>query len=283
VLKKDASPGMLTAPALRRWVSAFLFTVLCGWVPAAAADHHEASGDSGHGKARVAGSICEAQELKALAAERPDVRIEIPAEFDKAFPSLSACRSHELAWDESAPGPMQPIPFSHKHHAGEFEIPCLYCHSGTDRSPSAGVPSVELCMGCHSQFSYNYDQELEGIRILKEHWGHSYVKSDDGKWQIQPRDESQAKPIEWQQIHREPEHVQFRHNPHVAAGIDCNYCHGNLRSDNPVKVEEIDKLYLVPDTRWWKYGLPTQKLEMGWCVDCHRENEATQDCYACHY
>jgi hypothetical protein len=109
------------------------------------------------------------------------------------------------------------------------------------------------------------------------------VKSDDGKWQIQPRDESQAKPIEWQQIHREPEHVQFRHNRHVAAGIDCNYCHGNLRSDNPVKVEEIDKLYLVPDTRWWKYGLPTQKLEMGWCIKCHRENGASQDCLTCHY
>ena len=62
-----------------------------------------------------------------------------------------------------APGPHQPIPFSHKHHAGEFEIDCLYCHSGTDRSRAAGVPSVELCMGCHAQFPAEYD-ELEGIR-----------------------------------------------------------------------------------------------------------------------
>ncbi len=275
---------MLTASALRRLVVASLFTILGAGLPAAAADEQAAEhGGNGHGPTLVAGSICEAQELKALAAERPDVRIEIPSEFDKPFPSLSACRSHELAWDEAAPGPMQPIPFSHKHHAGEFEIPCLYCHSGTDRGPAAGVPSVELCMGCHGQLSTDYDQELEGIRILKEHWGHSYVKGDDGQWQIQPRDPAQARPIEWQQIHRLPEHVQFRHNRHVAAGLDCNDCHGNLRSEDPVKVEEIDKLYLVPDTRWWKYGLPTQKLEMGWCIQCHRENGASQDCLTCHY
>jgi hypothetical protein len=48
-------------------------------------------------------------------------------------------------------------------------------------------------------------------------------------------------------------------------------------------VEQLDKLYLVPETRWWQYGLPTQKLEMGWCVMCHRDNGASQDCLTCHY
>jgi hypothetical protein len=36
---------------------------------------------------------------------------------------------------------VQSIPFSHKHHAGLYRIDCQYCHSGTDRSPAAGVPS----------------------------------------------------------------------------------------------------------------------------------------------
>jgi hypothetical protein len=207
------------------------------------------------GDVLVAGSICEAQELRALAASRPDVQIQIPEEFDKAFPSLSACRSHELAWDDAAPGPRQPIPFSHAHHAGQYAIPCQYCHSGTDRSPEAGVPSVELCMGCHSQFSSDYD-ELEGIRILKQHW-----------------EEKQT--IQWERIHRLPEHVQFKHNRHVAAGLDCQRCHG--------PVQEMHKLSLVPDTVWWPYGLPAKKLEMGWCITCHREQGASQDCLTCHY
>ncbi len=278
---------MKTAPPARRIGFAVLLAAAVvgasiALPEAGSAESAEAEHPNGDGPALVAGSICEAHELRALAAERPGTRIEIPPQYNKPYPSRSACRSHELAWDDSAPGPRQPIPFSHKHHAGEYEIPCQYCHSGTDRSQAAGVPSVETCMGCHGQLALDYDQEFEGIRILKEHWGHSYV-NDNGTWKLQPRDESKAKPIQWVQVHRLPEHVQFRHNRHVKRGLDCNQCHGNLRQEAPVKVEDLDKLYLVPDTLWWKYGLPTQKLEMGWCIKCHRENEASQDCLTCHY
>ena len=110
-------------------------------------------------------------------------------------------------------------------------------------------------MGCHSQFPPEYDQ-LEGIAILKEHW-------------------EKKKPIEWQQIHRLPEHVKFRHNRHMAAGLECQRCHG--------PVEEMDRVYLVPDTGW-KYLVPAAKLEMGWCVQCHESNggQATLDCMRCH-
>jgi hypothetical protein len=110
-------------------------------------------------------------------------------------------------------------------------------------------------MGCHAQFPAGYD-EFEGIRVLKEHW-------------------EDKRPIEWEQIHRLPEHVQFRHNRHVAAGIDCQRCHG--------PVEEMDKLYLTADTVWWPWLLPSGKLEMGWCIQCHRQNDASQDCLTCHY
>lgn len=203
----------------------------------------------------LANSVCEAQELKARKALDPSLEIEIPPQFDALFPTLDACRSHELAWDDSAPGPRQPIPFSHRHHAGVFEIDCLFCHAGTDRSASAGVPSVELCMGCHAHFPAEYD-ELEGIQILKQHW-------------------EERRTIEWQQIHRLPEHVQFQHQAHVRAGIACQTCHG--------PVEELDKLYLVPDTQIGPSGIPTRKLEMGWCINCHRDQGASQDCFTCHY
>ena len=205
---------------------------------------------------RVAHSVCEAQELKALQAEDPHLEIEIPSEFDTPWPTLSACRTYTGAQDPEAPGPEQPIPFSHKHHAGEYEIECLYCHSGTDRSQAAGVPSVETCMGCHSLFPASYDREFEGIRDLKQYW-------------------ENQEPIPWQQIHRLPEYVQFRHNRHIRAGFECQECHG--------PVEELDKLYMTPDTKWWPWLLPTAKLEMGWCVQCHRENGASQDCLMCHY
>ena len=204
----------------------------------------------------TATSICDAHRLKAMKELDPRIEIIIPEEYDKQWPSKAACDSHDGAWDEEAPGPMQPIPFSHKHHAGDYQMDCQYCHAGTDRSGAAGVPSVELCMGCHLQFPAEFDT-LEGIQILKQHW-------------------EEKRPIEWVQIHRLPEHVQFKHNRHIAAGVECQTCHG--------PVEQMDKLSLVPDPSWW-YLVPVAKLEMGWCIQCHRENnqQASQDCLVCHY
>jgi hypothetical protein len=211
--------------------------------------------DAGTAEKLVASSVCEAQELKARQAREPQLEIEIPAEFQQLWPTAHACRSYAAASDPDAPGPLQPIAFSHKHHAGTYKIDCQYCHSNTDVSPSAGVPSVALCMGCHSQFPASYD-EFEGIRVLKQHW-------------------EEKRPIEWEQVYRLPEYVQFRHNRHIQAGFQCQTCHG--------PVEEMDKLYMTSDTRWWPWLLPTKKPEMGWCIDCHRQNGASQDCYTCHY
>jgi hypothetical protein len=169
-----------------------------------------------------------------------------PKSSDAAYAAQAA------AEDPNTPGPIQPIPFSHKLHAGEYKIDCLYCHTGTDESRMAGVPSVELCMGCHSQFG----QDLAGVQTLKKHW-------------------DEKKPIEWVQVHWVPNYVKFRHNRHVAAGVECQRCHG--------PVETMDKIQLTSDTIWWPWLLPSSKLEMGWCINCHRENQASQDCLTCHY
>jgi hypothetical protein len=205
-----------------------------------------------------AASVCEAHALKAQKAADPGLEIEIPAEFDKEYPTAEACASHAAALDPTTPGTVQPIPFSHKHHAGEWQIDCQYCHSGTDRSRAAGVPAVGLCMGCHSQFPAEYDQ-LSGIQTLKKAW-------------------EDQRSIQWVQIHRLPEHVKFQHQAHVRRtdlGINCQTCHG--------PVETMDKVQLTSDTKWWPWALPTKKLEMGWCVMCHRQNGASQDCLTCHY
>ena len=240
-------PRFCHLPTTLVGIAAFAVAGFAALLPVLAAD--------AGAEALVATSVCEAQELRALQEADPELEIEIPQEFDTPWPSRAACLSHEAALDEDTPGLVQPIPFSHKHHAGTFQIDCQYCHSGTDRSRAAGVPSVELCMGCHSQFPASYD-ELSGIRTLKEHW-------------------ENREPIEWLQIHRLPEHVKFRHNRHIAAKVECQQCHG--------LVQEQDKIVMLKDTKYWPWGLPTQTLEMGWCVQCHREKKASQDCYTCHH
>ena len=118
------------------------------------------------------------------------------------------------------------------------------------------MPSLEVCMGCHAQFAPAYD-ELAGIRTLRDHWG-------------------RKEPVLWKQIHRSPEHVQFRHNRHTAkVQLECQTCHG--------RAEQLDKIYMTADTKRWPWGLSTTKLQMGWCVQCHRQQFVSQDCNTCHY
>ena len=47
--------------------------------------------------------------------------------------------------------PEQPVPYSHKLHAGDLGIDCRYCHVGVERSPVAMVPATTTCMNCHTQ------------------------------------------------------------------------------------------------------------------------------------
>src|SRR5580658_9483584 len=50
---------------------------------------------------------------------------------------------------------VQPVPFSHRHHANELGIDCRYCHAGVEQSSFAGLPPTETCMTCHSQIWTN--------------------------------------------------------------------------------------------------------------------------------
>ncbi len=86
----------------------------------------------------------------------------------------------------------------------------------------AGVPSVELCMGCHAQFG----GDLGGVQTLTKHW-------DD------------KQPVPWDQIYRLPEYVKFRHNRHVAVGVPCQRCHGPVETMDKVSAHERHHLVAV--------------------------------------
>src|SRR5436190_5072626 len=55
-----------------------------------------------------------------------------------------------LPGDTQGYEPVQPIAYSHRLHAGELQLPCLYCHSNADKSRYAGIPALNVCMNCHS-------------------------------------------------------------------------------------------------------------------------------------
>jgi hypothetical protein len=99
----------------------------------------------------------------------------------------------------------QPVAFDHRHHVRDDGIDCAYCHSSAWRTSTAGIPSTDLCMGCHSQV-WNQSPMLEPVR-------RSYFS---------------GKPIPWNRVHRLPDFVFFNHSIHVNKGVGCVTCHGRV-------------------------------------------------------
>ena len=99
----------------------------------------------------------------------------------------------------------QPIPFSHKHHVGDVALDCRYCHATVEHAASAGFPSTQVCLNCHSQLFANAPL----LAPLRE-------------------SEKSGRPIEWARVHRLPDFVYFDHGIHVNKGVACIECHGRV-------------------------------------------------------
>jgi len=141
--------------------------------------------------------------------------------------------------------PEQPIKFSHKLHAGENQIACVYCHSGVEKSKHANIPSANVCMNCHMYIQ-------EGPQYGKEEISKIYAALD-----YNPETRvygNNTTPIQWIRVHSLPDHAYFNHSQHVTVGkVECTTCHG------PIEEMEVVSQY--------------SPLTMGWCIDCHRTTE----------
>jgi hypothetical protein len=137
--------------------------------------------------------------------------------------------------------PKQPLPFYHVVMVGKG-IPCLYCHADAMKSSSAGIPSVEKCMGCHNYIG----TDLPAVQKLSGYWRNQ-------------------QPIPWVRVYRLPRFVYFTHEVHIAQGLSCERCHG--------------------DVAHMKVVTAAEKVNMGWCLNCHEKQpnaEQLKDCVVCH-
>ena len=124
----------------------------------------------------------------------------------------------------------QPVPFSHKHHVAGIGIDCRYCHTSVETSSFAGLPPTDTCMSCHSQIWISSPM-LEPVRA-------SFRTNT---------------PLRWTRVHDLPDFVYFDHSIHIAKGIGCSTCHG-----------QVDQMPMM-----WRENT----LLMEWCLGCHREPE----------
>jgi len=140
-------------------------------------------------------------------------------------------------------GITQPLAYSHKTHIETAGLSCADCHATVQTSSAATIPNLDVCGTCHS--GQPISQSPEELKLLE------FVK--------------RAETIPWQRVYRVPDHVYFSHRRHVVkAGLDCTTCHGNVND----------------------FALPVSSqfllLTMENCMKCHRENNVTNDCLACH-
>lgn len=174
------------------------------------------------------------------------------------MPNLSAVHlpGNELGYE-----PTQPIAFSHRLHAGELQVSCLYCHSGAEKSRHAGIPSANVCMNCHRFVTAPFGAvRAEDEQAKKENRAPRRIVSPEIQKiydalalnaQLQPDPGKRPAPIAWTKVHNLPDFVYFDHRPHVNAGVACQTCHG--------PVEAMERVRQMQD------------LSMGWCVNCHRD------------
>jgi hypothetical protein len=212
---------------------------------------------------------------------RPITAVALAAALAVSLVTLAAAL--RLPGNNQGYEPVQPIAYSHKLHAGDLQIQCMYCHSGADKSRHAGIPAMSVCMNCHSGVSASLAavQQEEKAAAEEKRVANTIISPELQKLYdamalddtLFPIPDETPTPIAWRRIHKLPDFVYFDHRAHITASVQCQQCHG------PIEAMERVRQY--------------ETLSMGWCVNCHREaNEtgvagrqvhASIDCVTCHY
>lgn len=169
--------------------------------------------------------------------------------------------------------PVQPVPFSHRLHAGELELDCRYCHAQVEVSAVASVPPTQVCMNCH-QLVMRDSEKLAVIRDSME----------------------SGQPVEWIRVHKTPEYAYFDHSVHIGAGVGCSSCHGDIRSMEvvtqmkPLSMAWCLECHRNPDLHLrtrdqitnttWKPG----KNQLAFAAEVIEERriQPPEECTACH-
>ncbi len=169
--------------------------------------------------------------------------------------------------------PEQPVPFSHKIHAGQLGLDCQYCHTQVTESKYANIPATQTCMNCHGQILTDSDD----LALVNESW-------------------ETGKPIEWVRVHMLPDYAYFNHAAHVNVGVGCESCHGRVdRMEVVYQAEPLSMSWCLDCHREpEKHVRPVDQvttmgyvaenqLELGLELVAKHNINAPTYCQSCHY
>ena len=135
--------------------------------------------------------------------------------------------------------PEQPLPYSHKTHLA-LGLDCTNCHTNPEPGNLMTFPATTKWMGCHRTKATN----KPSIQKLTAYW-------------------KSGETILWVRVYKVLPGVTWSHRKHLAAGIKCQMCYG--------QVAEIDRM-----------SEATSVTTMGVCLNCHKDHGAPSVCATCH-
>jgi hypothetical protein len=172
--------------------------------------------------------------------------------------------------------PEQPVPFSHRVHAGQLGMDCRYCHNTVEYADKAAIPPTQTCFNCHTQIH----KESPNLAKLWE----SYRSGTA---------------MEWVRVHDLPDYAYFSHAAHVTRGVSCVECHGRIDKMEVVYQHETLSMgwclechrhpetrvrdpELVTDLGWGFTRSEEERREDGLEWIDHNDLAPSQDCSTCH-
>jgi hypothetical protein len=184
------------------WSALFVFSAilfglrvpLTAAAPAVPANPAAASSDTSTATMAARSTPAVAAALHASATQSSSAQSASKAASSGAFAALPVTA-----------GPLQPIPFSHKIHAGRLKIECKYCHQPRKSGATLTIPQAADCMVCHRTLATSDP----GVQRLA-----GYAKRN----QLIP----------WVRVYQLPSFVHFSHKAHTSGGVTCQECHGDV-------------------------------------------------------
>ena len=181
------------------------------------------------------------------------LRAVLPASVERA-PAQSAAPSSTV--------------FTPAHRTALDAVRDFFGRRRTPVQPIAYTHKVHLangmqCINCHTGVDTGPDAQLPSVKLCMT--CHQFIGADRPEIRKLAAYFERGEDIPWQRVYNysQSAHVKFNHAPHIRAGVDCKTCHGDM-TQQTVAVRAVD-------------------LNMGYCLDCHKQRKASVDCTTCHF
>jgi Cytochrome c7 and related cytochrome c len=119
------------------------------------------------------------------------------------------------------------------------------------------------CVNCHIGVDQGPDARIPSVNFCMT--CHRVIATTNPEIQKLAGYLARGEDVPWQRVYGfEPSaHVKFNHAPHIRAGVQCAECHGDMTKQT-VAVRAVN-------------------LNMGFCLQCHRQHNVSVDCVTCHF